>query len=268
VKRFVQDSWNLGLDDIVALRCAGLDDRDIVDWAQIASLQTWLVMSADGGGVSLDSEASHGQAVGCRREDYHGAEAGLTAAGIKAQSINYRAPANGLAWVDANTDDKIYQETACWATDRYGFVPNLLKAESISPGHYELHQEALSLLDKPQSKSLSRRQHAMVRALVSTLNRCAYSADTTRQYLLNETSDENLANTITSDYRQYDFDKQDRLILDFATKMACNSYKVVPKDAEAFTEAGLDHEAYVEIDSLVIVQCDIRRKSGVSCGDL
>lgn len=253
----------MGLDDIVALRSAGLDDRDIVDWAQVASLQTWLVMSADGGGVSLDSGASHGQAVGFRRADYHGAEAGLTAAGIKAQSINCPAPANGLAWIDANTDDKIYQETACWATDRYGFVPNLLKAESISPGHYELHQEALSLLDKPQSKSLSSRQHAMVRALVSTLNRCAYSADTTRQYLLNETSDDNLANAITSDYRQYDFDKQDKLILDFATKMACNSYKVVPEDAEAFTEAGLDHEAYVDVLNTTSIQTSLDRLANV-----
>lgn len=263
MKRFTQGSWNLNPADLDNLRSAGLSDRDIVDWAQVASLQTWLVMSADGGGVTLDSEASHGHAVGFKRETYHDAEAGLTAAESCAQPVSRNLPQNGIAWVDVNEDDPTYQQAADWAQDRYGFVPNLLKAESLSPGHYELHKEALSLLDRPQSKSLSPRQHAMVRVLVSSLNRCAYSANTTRQNLLNLTGDEDLVAAVASDYRQYELEPNDRLVLDFAEKMACNSYKVVPKDAQLFRDAGLDDEAYVDVLNTTSIQTSLDRLANV-----
>ena len=97
VKNFTQGSWNFTLADLDNLRAVGLRDQDIVDWAQTASLQTWLVMSADGGGVTLDSEAAHGQAIGFEREAYHGAQAGLTAAETSAQPAVRSMPRNGVA---------------------------------------------------------------------------------------------------------------------------------------------------------------------------
>lgn len=254
VERFVKNSWDFTEDDIDGLRNAGLSDRDVVDWVQVASLQSWLVMSADGGGVGLDSDAPHGQAVGFTREDYHGAEAGLTAAEVGAQPLMRQAPENDIAWVDIDRDNETYQEVAEWARERYGFVPKLLTAESLSPGHYALHKEGLTLLEGPQSDALSPTQHAMVRALVSNLNRCAYSAHTTRQLLLNVSGDESLVEAVTSDYTQYDLTPQDRLILDFAAKMARNSYKVVPADAEAFRNAGLGDEAYVDVLNTTSIQ--------------
>ncbi len=249
--------------DLEGLRSAGLRDRDIVDWAQTASLQTWLVMSADGGGVSLDSEDTHGQAVGFTREFYHSAEPGLTAADNCAYTRSCKTPDNGIAWVDLDERDSTFQQAADWARVRYGFVPNLFKAESLSPGHYELHKEALSLLERPQSESLSPRQHAMVRALVSNLNRCNYSAQTTRQYLLNVSGDAELVNKVTSDYRQHDFDRDDKLILDFAAKMACNSYKVVAADAQAFRDAGLGDEACVDVLNTTSIQTSLDRLANV-----
>ena len=254
VKRFTQCSWDLGDCDVAALRAAGLSQRDVVDWAQLASLQTWLVMSADGGGVTLDSEAPRGHAVGFTRDTYHGAEAGLTAAEVTAQPVVREAPANGVAWVDIDPANETYQEAAAWARDRYGFVPNLFTAESLSPGHYELHKEGLSLLERPQSGSLSPRQHAMVRAMISNLNRCAYSAHTTRQLLLSVSGDEALVAAVTTDYTRHDLDPDDKLVLDFAAKMARNSYKVVPKDAQAFRDAGLGDEAYVDVLNTTSIQ--------------
>jgi uncharacterized peroxidase-related enzyme len=230
-----------------------------VDWAQVASLQTWLVMSADGGGVSLDSEAAHGHAVGFTREMYHAADAGLTAAEVTAQPVTQSARKNCIAWVNIDRDNETYREAAAWAHDRYGFVPNLFTAESLSPGHYELHKEALALLDKPQSSSLSPIQHAMVRALVSNLNRSAYSAHTTRQLLLDVSGDASLVDAVTTDYTQCDLEPQDKLVLDFAAKMARNSYKVVPEDAQAFRDAGLDDEAYVDVLNTTSIQTSLDR---------
>ncbi|MEE9254460.1 MAG: hypothetical protein V3U43_05970 [Pseudomonadales bacterium] len=254
VKRFTHCSWDFEACEVDALRAAGLRERDVVDWAQVASLQTWLVMSADGGGVTLDSEASRGHAVGFTRETYHSAEAGLTAAEVTAQPVMRQAPENGIAWVDTDPNNETYQEAAAWARERYGFVPNLFTAQSVSPGHYELHKEGLSLLERPQSRSLSPRQHAMVRALISNLNRCAYSAHTTRQLLLNLSGDEALVAALTTDYTQHDLDANDKLVLDFAAKMARNSYKVVPEDAQAFRDAGLGDEAYVDVLNTTSIQ--------------
>ena len=60
-------------------------------------------------------------------------------------------------------------------------MPNLLQALSLQPEFFRRHTLALELLERPQTESLSPRQHAMVRALVSTLTRCQYSAATTRR---------------------------------------------------------------------------------------
>ncbi|HJN92688.1 MAG TPA: hypothetical protein QGF05_08200 [Dehalococcoidia bacterium] len=263
VQRFTHCSWDYNAGDVAALRSAGLTDKDVVDWAQVASLQTWLVMSADGGGVTLDSAESQGNAVGFTRTAYHGAAAGLTAAEITAQPLPRQTPENGSAWVDTDTDNETYQEAASWARDRYGFVPSLLTAESLSPGHYELHKEGLSLLDQAQSDALTPTQHAMVRALVSQLNRSAYSAHTTRQLLLNASGDEALVAAITTDYTQHDLDPDDRLVLDFAAKMARNSYKVVPQDAQAFRDAGLGDEAYVDVLNTTSIQTSQDRLANV-----
>ena len=66
-KRFVAESWQLAERDVQSLREAGLSDSDIVNWAQIACLQTWWVMSADGGGIPLEGDAVVGPVVGRRR---------------------------------------------------------------------------------------------------------------------------------------------------------------------------------------------------------
>jgi uncharacterized peroxidase-related enzyme len=259
VERFTRGSWDLTIADVEALRKAGLSDKDVVDWAQNATLQTWVVMSADGGGVSLDSEAAQGNAVGFTREAYHGAEGGLTAADVTSQPVARQMPKNEIAWVDVDLDNEGYSEAAAWARDRYGFVPNLFTAESLSPGHYELHKEALTLLERPQSGALSPTRHAMVRALVSNLNRSAYSSHTTRQLLLDLSGDEALVAAITTDYTQHDLDPCDKLVLDFAAKMARNSYKVVPADAQAFRDAGLGDEAYVDVLNTTSIQTSLDR---------
>ena len=63
VKRFVSSSWDMTADDTQALRDAGVSEDEIVNWANIACLQTWWVMSADGGGIPLEGNAVTGPAV-------------------------------------------------------------------------------------------------------------------------------------------------------------------------------------------------------------
>ena len=79
VEGFTRRSWEMTSNDIASLRAHGLTDADIVNWAQVACLQTWWVMSADGGGIPLEGNAVTGPAVGRTREMYEASPEGLTA---------------------------------------------------------------------------------------------------------------------------------------------------------------------------------------------
>lgn len=108
VETFTRRSWEMTPGDLDQLRGAGLADRDVVDWAQLASVQTWFTMCADGGGVSLDSFEETGGAVGRRRESYHAIESGLLAAPLGAKPVE-RVPAEeAIAWVETDESSAAY----------------------------------------------------------------------------------------------------------------------------------------------------------------
>ncbi len=256
-ERFVQSSWDLGPEAVDELRAFRLSDADIAHWAQIACLQTWWVMSADGGGIPLEGDAVTGFVVGRKRESYEAVEGGQTAAELGALPL-VREPA-GLCWIQTNETGEPFEVAAAAAEARYGFVPNLLRAVSLDPAVLPRHTRALELLDAPQSQALSPRQHALVRVLVSCLNRCAYSAETTRALLARVAGEPDLYAQVTEDYTRQAWSVEDRVVLDFATRMVRNSYKVTEKDAIAFRECGLGDEAYIDVLNTVSIQTSLDR---------
>jgi alkylhydroperoxidase family enzyme len=48
-------------------------------------------------------------------------------------------------------------------------------------------------------------------------------------------------------------------VLDFASKMAANAYKVWEADAQSFRDSGLDDEAYLEVLEVVSIQSSLDR---------
>ena len=258
VERFVGRSWEMTANDTQALRDAGISEDEIVGWANIACLQTWWVMSADGGGIPLEGNAVTGPAVQRPREFYEAAREGLTASapGVPASAA---AAASGPAWVGTDESQPDYCKAADWAEARYGFVPNLLRAVSLRADVLPRHTLALELLERPQSSSLGARRHAMVRTLVSSLNRCAYSAETTRSLLARAADEPDLHPRVTEGYATQGFPAEDRVVLDFAAKMARNAYKLTDKDAQSFRDCGLDDEAYVDVLNTVSIQTSFDR---------
>lgn len=237
--------------DIERARAAGVTDADIVDWAQMAALQTYFNIQADGSGIPLPGDALAGRIVGHDRESYEGAPPGLTAAAPSSAPLASRPDAAGETpcWVDVDTSSDAFQEMAAQARNRWGVVPNLLAAVSggRAPDLSPRIPMALTLLEGPQSESLSPRLHAMVRALVTSLDRCGYSAATVHQQLADAGADAETYDRVTGDYRQHEWSPTERLVLDFAAKVACNAYKITADDAQAFRDAGLDDEAYVDV---------------------
>ena len=161
-ERFVRGSWNGTRQDLEHLRRVGLADRDIVQWATLGSTQSWFTMSADGGGVPLEGDALTA-GVGRPRQDYETASEGLLAAAPDVAAPTRQDDETRVTWVETDESIEEYREAASWAEDRYGAVPNLLRAVSLQPGYYRRHCMALELLEAPQSRSLSARQHALVR---------------------------------------------------------------------------------------------------------
>jgi uncharacterized peroxidase-related enzyme len=261
-ERFVRRSWESRPEDLQRLRDAGLSEADLVNWATLGSTQTWFTMSADGGGIPLEGEALTGPGVGRTREVYEATREGLlaSAGGPAAQAPE----ASGVAWVATDETTDAWRETAAWADARYGFVPNLLRAVSLQPGYYRRQRMALELLERPQSGSLSARHHAMVRALVSQASRCRYSEPTTRALLERESGGPELWPRVCERGPAAEGrDPVDRVVLDFATKLARSAYKVTDKDAQSFREAGLDDEAYVDVLNTVSIQTSLDRLANV-----
>jgi uncharacterized peroxidase-related enzyme len=258
VEKFTRRSWDMTAADLQSLRDQGVAEGDIVDWAQVAALQTWWVMQADGGGIPLEGNAVAGQAVGNERDWYHTAESGLTAAPPSPPVAVRGAAGNEIAWVETDESNDVYQEHAQKAQERWGMVPNLYKATSLKSDILPRHHLALELLESPKS-SLTPKQHAMARALTTALNRAPYARQTAREQLKRAGAGDALFERVTGDYMQHDWEPQDKVVLDFTAKMACNAYKVWEADAQAFRDAGLSDEAYVEIVELVSIQSSIDR---------
>ena len=256
---YTRRSWEMRAEDLKKLRTRGITDRDLVGWAQIACMQTRFTMSADSSGIPLDADAAMPPGFRKSREFYNQAPEGLTAADPH-QSI--AAPTNdagAVAWVATDEDSDEYKKAAAWAESRYGFVPNLLKVLSLRPEFFRRHTLALELLEQPQTESLSPRRHAMVRALASSLTKSRYSAATVRQLVESTSGENSLYERLTEDYRQREWEPTDQVVLDFATKVARNAYKVTEEDAQRFREAGLDDEAYVDVLNTVALQTSFDR---------
>lgn len=258
-ERFVRDSWNMTERDLESMRAVGLSDTEIVSLAGRACGQTWFVMSADGGGVSLDGDALQGPAVGQTRDVYAGARTGLTAGRVGAVRAPAARSGDGLAWVATDESSDRFQKIAAQAQERYGFVPNLLRAISLRPETCRMQLLALELLEAPQSRSLDRRRHAMVRAHVAALNGSEYFQATSRAYVEQTTGDPELADRVAGGSSDVAQDEADRVVLDFATKVARNVYKVTARDAEGFRAVGLDDEAYIDVLDTTALQTGLAR---------
>jgi uncharacterized peroxidase-related enzyme len=270
-EKFVRGSWTTTPEDIQRLRTAGLSEPDIVQWATLGSTQSWFTMSADGGGVPLDGDALSGPGVGWTRDAYEAKQEGLLAAAPGISVLSPSADGNELgsdmgddvAWVETDESSEEYRETARWAETRYGCVPNLLRAVSLSPAFYRRHRMALELLEAPRSASLPPRHHAMVRVLVSHLNRSRYSEPTSTALLERVGCRPELADLVRAEPLAADWSPTDRAVLTLATKFARNTYKVSEKDAISLREAGLDDEAYVDILNTVSIQTSLDRLANV-----
>lgn len=255
-KTFVQQPWEFNAGDLEELRGLGLSDRDIVQWAVVACMQTWWVMSADGGGIPLDGDAESG-AVLHHDRDFYEARAARPVEMRSAPVCSDEDTRGGIAWVESDVDGKEFQDIMAWAGDKIERMPNLLRAVSSRPEGYGRHKYALELLERPQSGSLDAKLHAMVRARVSVLNQSGYTQAATRKFLNDDACWAALSQPKLPD----DLDPTAKTVLTFVEKLIRNSYKITEKDAQSFRDVGLDDEAYIDVLNTSSIQTTFDRLS-------
>jgi alkylhydroperoxidase family enzyme len=258
VRKFTRESAAMTMDDIRTLRQGGVSDRDIVTWAQVASVQNWFVMSADGGGIPLEGDAVVGRVRGEERDFYHRSD--IVSASPDAGTCDYPAPPQGgIAWVEGNDEEPTLGAVSDWGEQRYGFMPNLFRALSLVPEINPRHVLALELLERPQSDSLSPRQHAMVRRQVNRLNQGRYFDETTAHFLSPYDDADLLRDRLGAGFGDAQWDAADRTVLDFASKLVRHAYKVTAGDAQAFRDNGLDDRAYIDVLNTTSIQTSLDR---------
>lgn len=259
IEKFVTRSWEMSPADLEAARASGAADEDVVDWAQLGALQTFFLVQADGAGVFFPDEAAI--AVGRSRESYAETPEGMTA-GARCGFAPDPAPLEAApCLVETACDSSEFLRAASASEARWGCVPNLIRATSAGSSPSLLPRQAmmLELLERPQSSLISPLHHALVRALVSGLDRCAYSDVTIREQLRRAGGCHDDLATARRDPDLLDLEELGCTVLALADKAARHAYKITAGDVEAFHRVGLDDAAYVDVLCTVAMQLGVDR---------
>ncbi len=256
---FVQSSWSATPADLDAARAVGASERDLSEWLQIASIQTWFTHSADAGGIPLEGNAVTGPVLRHERDFYHDGNP-VAALPCAPRADTREVPGSG--WLEGSLDDARFVAAAAEARGRYGLTPRLFEAISACPDFYARHLLALRLLERPQSDALDARLHARVRAATVALDRCGYFEPT----VLEQARRAGISASKLADFADPGGDSDtEQVVLAFVHKMARSPYRITADDAARFRQSGLSDSAYVEVFNTVAIQQSLDRLANC-CG--
>lgn len=254
VRGYTQRSSALTSGDIDDLRSAGLPDSQIVALAATCGAQSWFTHHSDGGGAEFPALLHD--------RDWYAAGPPATAPAGDREATNGRTRTDqerledntgGVAWVQTDIPSPELVAASAHAIDRYGFVPNVLRAASACPWQLATCVTGLELLDRSQSAVLSPAEHALVRAITVRHNRSRYWAPTVRALLIDNSIPSEVLDEAT-DPVDVAWDDRSRVLVQFTTKLVTASFKVVESDAERFRQAGLSDAGYVDVLGTVATQ--------------
>jgi uncharacterized peroxidase-related enzyme len=132
------------------------------------------------------------------------------------------------------------------ASERLGFVPNVLRVYALRPRHLELWNAFYDDLMRGDS-ALTKVQREMIAVVVSTANRCHYCMVSHAAYLRKLTGDPVLVEQLRTNYKYADLKPRERAMLDFAVKLTEQSSRCTEEDIEALREASWTDEDVMDI---------------------
>lgn len=132
------------------------------------------------------------------------------------------------------------------ASERLGFVPNVLRVYALRPRHLELWSAFYEDLMRGDS-ALSKAQREMIAVVVSTINRCHYCMVSHGAALRKLTGDPVLVEQLRTNYTYADIEPSERAMLDFAAKLTEQSHRCSEEDVGALRAAGWSEEDIMDI---------------------
>jgi uncharacterized peroxidase-related enzyme len=132
------------------------------------------------------------------------------------------------------------------ASEKLGFIPNVLRVYALRPRHLELWEAFYDDLMRGES-GLTKPQREMIAVVVSTVNRCHYCMVSHAAALRKLTGDPILVEQLRTNYKYAELEPRERAMLDFAVKLTEQSSSCSEDDVEALREAGWSDEDIMDI---------------------
>jgi len=153
------------------------------------------------------------------------------------------------AWLRVPAEDEVppaVKELFDKASERLGFVPNVLRVYALRPRHLELWDAFYDDLMRGES-GLTKPQREMIAVVVSTVNRCHYCMVSHGAALRKLTGDPVLVEQLRTNYKYAELEPRERAMLDFAVKLTEESSRCSEDDVEVLREAGWSDEDIMDI---------------------
>jgi len=148
---------------------------------------------------------------------------------------------SALGVPDPATLDDDLRAVFAKATEKLGFVPNVLSAYSLKPQKLRNFMAMYNELMLAPS-GLSKLEREMVAVVVSSVNRCYYCLVAHGQAVRKLSGDPEFGEMMVMNYRVAQLDKRQRAMLDFAAKLTLTPHLVDDADRSALREVGLTNE--------------------------
>ena len=132
------------------------------------------------------------------------------------------------------------------ASEKLGFIPNVLRVYALRPRHLELWDAFYDDLMRGES-GLTKPQREMIAVVVSTVNRCHYCMVSHAAALRKLTGDPILVEQLRTNYKYAELEPREQAMLDFAVKLTEQSSSCSEDDVEALREAGWSDEDIMDI---------------------
>ena len=138
--------------------------------------------------------------------------------------------------------------------ERYGFIPNLIRAQGIAPRLIESY-EKLESIALVQENAVSRIQKERIALVVAAALRDAYTAAARASLLGSLGAPGDLIDRLLADYRSAGLPARDVVLLDFCVKLGTNGTSIELRDIETLRSNDFDDHAILE----AVLACAVTR---------
>lgn len=125
--------------------------------------------------------------------------------------------------------------------EKSGFIPNVFLVLARRPAEFRAFMDYHDALMEKES-GLSKAEREMIVVTTSAANQCQYCVIAHGAILRIRAKNPLIADQLATNYRKADITERQRVMLDFAMKVAQSAYEVSEDDFERLAAVGLDQE--------------------------